>query len=1330
MRLFIRGSAVLAVLVGLLMVVLPTLAATSWAGIDWDGEYVEPTASLTVEADGSLHVVTTGPDDDAHLWDAFSAPRSETWVGGTFRLNTDVGSGSHQQVVALAGSAGANPAAIFAWRSRSGSYTNRLFVWHHSTWVDTGVQLAAGAAHCIEFHLSTTEVGLHVDGATVFSVPAAFPAVTHLRLGANGAAITSDWSASPDFYVGGAQVGCGGSTPVPTPTPTATPTPTPTPPATPPLASLVSVAGDLAAPYEDLADDGITEIIVGGEAGMDCRWYATDVAYDAASGTPGITNGTQATLIVAPTGVGAYAVFVACANSSGVGQSAAQNLDVAWTGIFSDGTPPVLFNGAPNGELAAGTLSTTLSLATDESAFCKYSAVPGIAFASMVDAFTTTGGVSHSSPVTGLSDGTSYSFYARCEDAAGNANINDYLISFSVGSALPSIFTARVGTGNDDAEENVARGSIGLTSSDLEFMSDKGSLQLAGMRWQGVSVPQGASILRAYIELTTDETGSAATDLQLRGEAVGDAAAFTNTTFDISSRTSTTSVVAWTNVVPWLAVGQTHQTPNIASLVQEIVDRPDWATGNAMVIIAAPVGSNNGPRTAESYNGVPASAPLLYIEYSLSDTIPPSASIAIAGGAATVPSTVVSLDLNCTDDRAVQDVRYSNDGVFDTEPYEGLSSIKLWTLSPGDGIKTVYFECRDTSGNVSVASDSVLLDATPPSTVLVSVAGDTTAPYEDAADDGNTLIVVEGEAGMECRWYGGDVAYSDSSGIVGITTGTLATLTVAPTGVGTYTVYVACVDATGAGQSAMQNLAATWTSNFPAVTPPVRSNGAPSGELAAGTLSTTLSLTTNELATCKFSVVPGVAFGRMTGIFSATGGVTHSVTVSGLSDGTSYPFYIRCEDVSGNANPDDYVISFSVASPAPPPPSAANLYGVHMSTTSGQLANEATLTWFTSSTSIDQRAQLGTTAGVYSVNLTATQHNYTGYCCVQTVVASNLHAGTDYFYRVGSSTDGWSAEYHFKTAPAKGSRLPFTFGALGDHATTSHSGDVSASVQADLMIHMGDIFYCNTQACVDSYFTDTIGDVASQIAWMPALGNHELSQPDDRITPLGRFSLPGRPAHQTCPIVGGRCDRTETAEMWYSFDYDNVHFVAYDGNHFNSSSANGIGPGEPRYEWLKADLAAAAIDPSIDWVVVYGHFSPYANGKDIGHASNDRIRTALEPLITQYADLHLGGHQHSYQRTLPVAANGTLVDTVSCGAAPYATCTSPAYPIYLVNGAGGDSLYLDASVCGTPANCALWEGNIVTGSYGHIEVSVDGATITVRFLDPSRAVLDEVVITK
>ena len=82
MRLFIRGSAVLAVLVGLLMVVLPTLAATRWAGIDWDGEYVEPTTSLTVEADGSLHVVTTGPDDDAHLWDAFSAPRSETWVGG------------------------------------------------------------------------------------------------------------------------------------------------------------------------------------------------------------------------------------------------------------------------------------------------------------------------------------------------------------------------------------------------------------------------------------------------------------------------------------------------------------------------------------------------------------------------------------------------------------------------------------------------------------------------------------------------------------------------------------------------------------------------------------------------------------------------------------------------------------------------------------------------------------------------------------------------------------------------------------------------------------------------------------------------------------------------------------------------------------------------------------------------------------------------------------------------------------------------------------------------------------------------------------------------
>lgn len=99
--------------------------------------------------------------------------------------------------------------------------------------------------------------------------------------------------------------------------------------------------------------------------------------------------------------------------------------------------------------------------------------------------------------------------------------------------------------------------------------------------------------------------------------------------------------------------------------------------------------------------------------------------------------------------------------------------------------------------------------------------------------------------------------------------------------------------------------------------PPVRSAGSPSGSQSTGTTQVTLSLTTDENSTCKYSASAGTAYGSMSDTFSTTGGTSHSTTISGLSNGNSYNYYARCTDGS-NANTDDYTISFSVASPPSP----------------------------------------------------------------------------------------------------------------------------------------------------------------------------------------------------------------------------------------------------------------------------------------------------------------------------------------------------------------------------------------------------------------------------
>jgi len=119
--------------------------------------------------------------------------------------------------------------------------------------------------------------------------------------------------------------------------------------------------------------------------------------------------------------------------------------------------------------------------------------------------------------------------------------------------------------------------------------------------------------------------------------------------------------------------------------------------------------------------------------------------------------------------------------------------------------------------------------------------------------------------------------------------------------------------------SNMYGIADAVFSPSPDTIPPVRLNGQPTGNLAAGTKQTTISLTTNEVATCKYSTTAGVNYDSMTSTFSTTGNTSHSQLITGLADGNSYKYYVKCSDSYGNKNTDDYLISFSVSVDITPP---------------------------------------------------------------------------------------------------------------------------------------------------------------------------------------------------------------------------------------------------------------------------------------------------------------------------------------------------------------------------------------------------------------------------
>ena len=186
--------------------------------------------------------------------------------------------------------------------------------------------------------------------------------------------------------------------------------------------------------------------------------------------------------------------------------------------------------------------------------------------------------------------------------------------------------------GSDDAEQR-SSGSLDLDSTDLEMVFDAGGNQTVGLRFNGVPIPQQSSILNAYIQFKVDEATTAPTSLTVHAEAVDNAETFIGVDDNLSERQFTTATAPWTPA-PWPtpgAVTPAQRTPDIAPLIQEIVDRPGWSSGNSLCIII----TGTGERTAESFNGDQNGAPLLHVEYILSSGESPTVTISAPPNGAT-----------------------------------------------------------------------------------------------------------------------------------------------------------------------------------------------------------------------------------------------------------------------------------------------------------------------------------------------------------------------------------------------------------------------------------------------------------------------------------------------------------------------------------------------------------------------------------------------------------------------------------------------------------------------------------------------------------------------
>jgi hypothetical protein len=156
---------------------------------------------------------------------------------------------------------------------------------------------------------------------------------------------------------------------------------------------------------------------------------------------------------------------------------------------------------------------------------------------------------------------------------------------------------------------------MSLKSADLHLTEDDSWVHVVGLRFRDVDIPRDATILGAHIQFATDETAAGPTSLTIEGEASDDAPGFEKEDRNVTSRSRTSGAVAW-EPPPWQtgASGPDQRTPELRTIVQEIVDRPGWEPGNAMVFVI----SGTGHRTAHARYGVPERAPRLELEYLIS----------------------------------------------------------------------------------------------------------------------------------------------------------------------------------------------------------------------------------------------------------------------------------------------------------------------------------------------------------------------------------------------------------------------------------------------------------------------------------------------------------------------------------------------------------------------------------------------------------------------------------------------------------------------------------------------------------------------------------------
>ena len=385
---------------------------------------------------------------------------------------------------------------------------------------------------------------------------------------------------------------------------------------------------------------------------------------------------------------------------------------------------------------------------------------------------------------------------ATVADAVGDGAIVD-----DDAPAGPIAATVAIAAGVDDVNEIGT--TLTATGATL-FVGTANGASYAGLRFVGVPVPAGATVTSARVEVRAASTQWNSMQFEWAAEASGNAAVFSATSRP-SQRILGTPRVAHSTNQQWVG-GTWYALEQLAPLLQDVVNRPDWAAGNSMALVIRGTGPAWGRKFFSAFESGAANAARLVVTYTAAGGPPPPPplpalsvnDVTLVEGTGTATSAVFTVTLSAASSQTVT-VSYTATPGTATTPADFTATSGTLTFAPGVTSQTV---------TVPVVADAVV---EPTETFTLTLSGPTNATVAEGS--GTATITNDDVAPLPA------LSVNDVTVVEGTGTTTAAVFTVTLSAASSQTVTVGYTTTNGTATAPADFTAASGTLTFaPGVT--------------------------------------------------------------------------------------------------------------------------------------------------------------------------------------------------------------------------------------------------------------------------------------------------------------------------------------------------------------------------------------------------------------------------------------------------------------------------------------------------------------------------------